>query len=208
MANKKPRKRAERKPRPSIGNLDHTDAVWKGLIIGDDERELVDPEEILKQHGYFREAPLEQLLLRLIDAAGWKDATERELRLRKSIAAITGKRMTKRPNYEEYYLLLNIARDFFKAYFDSGRNDPELKPIIAAVLAEQKEKIKYGSIQSQIDDLARKFNRQRDLLLARATTTLDWDPLDRDNRIRRVAEELAELGVPIATGYSAPVSKE
>lgn len=208
MANKKPRKRVERQPRFPIGNLDHTDALWKGLVIGDSEGELVDPEEMLARHGHFRETPLEQLLLRLIDAAGWNDVADRELRLRKSIAAITGKRMARRPNYEEYYLLLDVAREFFKLYFESGRNEPQLKPIIAKVLAKQKMKIKYGSRQSQIDDLARKFNRDRDLLLVRATTSHDWDPLDRYNRMRQAAVELAELGVPIEVGYSAPPSKE
>lgn len=208
MANKKPRKRVERKPRLPAGNLDHSDAVWRGLIIGDSKDELVDPDEILARHGYFRETSLEQLVLRLIDAAGWKDAADREKRLRKALAAITGKRMAGRQNYEEYYLLIGIARDFFRSYFDNGRNEPELKPIIAAALANQKKKIKHGSPQSQIDDLARKFNRNRDLLLVRATTGPDWDPLNREKRMRRVAEELAELGVPISVGYSAPVSKE
>jgi len=208
MANKKSRKRVKRKPRPPVGNLDHSDAIWMGLIIGDGKDELVNPEEILARYGYFRESPLEQLVLRLIDAAGWKDAAQREKRLRKAISAISGRRMTKRPNYEEYYLLIEIAKEFFKSYFEGDKNEPELKPIIAAALPRQRKKIKHGTPQSQIDDLARKFNRDRDLLLVRATTGPDWDPLDRDNRMRRAAEALAELGVPIAVGYSAPPSKE
>ena len=167
----------------------------------------VDAEDVLASHGYEFESPLEQLLLRLIDAYHPADE-EREKRLRQSLAAITGKRQQKAPNYREREFLIVVAREYHQEYYEA-RHEPELRRIIRKVLGRPKwHRLKAGTVNSNVSDLARKFLADFDVLLVRATAGPDWDPLERPANLRRIAEELAKLGVPIDTGPARSLAKD
>lgn len=193
-------------PRPMLpGNLDHTDKIWVGITKHVEP--IVDAEDVLATHGFDFESPLEQLLLRLIDTYQPTDK-DRQTRLRLSVAAITGKRLQKAPNYRERGFLLAVAREYHREYFQT-RHEPELKTIIRNLLRHPEwQGLKTGTDDSSVGDLARKFTAARDLWLVRATTGQEWDPLERPVHLRRIAGELAELGVPIDTGPARALSKE
>lgn len=208
MANRKPRRPKIPPPQPMrAGNLDHTDTIWGGLRKPDATEPAVNAEELLALHGYEFETPTEQLLLRLIDAHNPSEEQRGE-RLRHAVAAISGGRLKKRPSVQERQILLAVAQEYHREYFET-RHEPELEPIIRGILNRSEwQGFRAGSKKSIISDLARKFRTSQDVLLVRATSGPEWDPLDRSNELQRISHDLAKLGVQIDVGAVRPLAME
>lgn len=206
MANRKPRRPKIPPPQPMrAGNLDHTDTIWSGLRKPGATEPAVNAEDLLAQHGYEFETPFEQLLLRLIDAQDPSEEQRGE-RLRRAVAAITGKRLKKRPNLREQQILLAVAREYHREYFET-RHEPELEPIIRSVLSRPEwQGFRAGAEKSIVSDLARKFTASKDIILVRATSGPEWDPLDRSTQLQRISRELANIGVQIDAGPPHPLA--
>ena len=183
-----------------VENLGPEDCAW----LGKDGN--IDPDEILKANGYDPDPPLELILGAIIDAHPAKDS--RQDRLENALEALTGvKRKRGMNSKNDYDLLLQIAWEYHVAHLNGEEYETEVAPIAKRVIERlppnDPRKPRAGLI-SVIRRLVRKFNKDRDLLLTRATSQMDWFRMHDVNAIRDVVKKIEELGIPANVGSVKP----
>lgn len=178
----------------SLG-LGPEDRIW----IGDDGN--LDPEALLREHGWHPETPLWAILKALVDANLPADDATKGDRVEKALAALTGTKVRRGADQiEDYDLLTEIARRYWEIWCLTGEA-PLIAPLARAVLSAlpaDDRRLKGGTEDSRTRRLVRKFNAHRDLLLARLTLADAWNSRETAIALRRVIEAIRSLGIQIA----------
>lgn len=179
-----------------LENISPEDVVW----IGDDGE--LDPEQILEKHGYDPYTPLELLLLSIIDAhpPGKDDIRSRQTRLDEALKALTSKPGRRGPGVvDDYDKLLRIAWRYHEQRFRDG-TDPSLAPIIRECLeatGDDSRRPEDGE-NSNVKRLKAKFYKNKDLLLTRVTSEMDFDRMDKIRVLTKIADQLQSLGIEVS----------
>jgi hypothetical protein len=183
------------------------DVTWLG------EHGKLDPAELLKDKGYDPEPPLEPILLAIIDAYPGEDVTDpqeqakdRQDRLTRALSALKGKErkrgMKERADYD---LLLEIAWRYWDEWYRT-HSTPDLAPLIKRVLADTPRLPQHAN--TELDSIVRrlrdKFEKNRDLLLARVTSENDWSRLDTVREINQIIDRMAALGIRVVPHSAKP----
>jgi hypothetical protein len=173
--------------------------------VGEINREI-DPDEIIKKHGYDPLTPLELLLLAIIDAHKLRTPAERANRLYRALNALTGHRKQGRASVDDYPVLLDIAWRYHRIHFRKPGNEIDLAPIIRASIGSFPNAPRSENAwDSRIRRMRRKFVAHKDVYLVRATSQDDWKRMDTLRILTSVAEQLRSIGVPIELATIAPV---
>lgn len=184
------------------------DVNWLGP---DGELDFADD---LKLSGYEPESPL-RLIIRAVIAAdrdpnlaptAWAGiALARE---EAALAALIGGPGPGRREADDYDLLLEVARKFLAAFWadDAPRGsmikeklwEPSLARIIKTVIPDDHPLIRQRGVdgpEGLRKLLERKFRKQKDLLLARASSDFNDDRLGRHRKVKAALKALEELGI-------------
>ena len=178
----------------SIGNITVEDLVWIG------PNGEVDPDVILKKHGYDAVDPLTSVLKAIIkgNPIEGKDDTER---LEIALEALIGTRRKRGMDElnSDYELLVEIAHRFFRAFHQNNHREPDLAPIIREVIApiSGRDRRKLADEVSVLRHLRGKFNMNKDLLLARVSSEQDWNRHDFGRTVDTILQNLEALGTSI-----------
>ena len=180
-------------------NMGPGDVVW----VGDDGQ--LDPEEILKKHGYDPYTPLELLLLSIIDAHPDSSTLPRSRseRLDEAISTLLGRPGRRgRDETDDNDILRRIAWRYHEQKFNE-RSDPKLAPIIRECLMDTNKARKkdysrsIDAENSTVRRLADKFRREKDVLLTRVTSEMDPDRMYAIHAVNETADRLEELGIKL-----------
>lgn len=178
-----------------LGNITVEDLVW----IGPDGE--VDPDAILKQHGYDLNDPFTSVLSAIIrgNPVDGRDAVER---LETALSALIGTRRKRGMDEldRDDELLIEIARKFFQAFHRDSHREPDLAPIIREVIVTLPEgdTRTLATENSIIRRLKRKFIAKRDVLLVQVTSEQNFQRMDVRRSIATILRELKALGVSAA----------
>jgi hypothetical protein len=176
----------------NLSGFSAEDFVW----IGDDG--TLDANELLRQRGWHPEGALEAICAAVIAAHPATDGRSSSDRLESAIAALTGvPRKRGIGELEDYDILCSIARRYFRAWIE-GEKSPEIAGIIRSVLDElpaDDPRLHRADPDSRIRRLRIKFQKDRDILLARVTMEDDWNSRDTEIEIKRVLKLMNELGI-------------
>ena len=171
------------------------DRIW----TGDDGN--LDPEALLREHGWHPETPLEAILRAMVDANSPPDDATKSARIEKALAALTGTKVRRGADQiEDYDLLTQIAHRYWEIWCSTGEA-PDIAPLARAALAAlpaDDSRLRGGSEDSRTRRLVRKFDANRDLLLARLTLADAWNSRETATALRRVIEAIRSLGIQIA----------
>jgi hypothetical protein len=177
-------------------NFGLEDIAWAG---GDS-----DVEELTSKFGQDPFSPLQMLLFALIKGNS-PDVRPHEIltRTQKALTAITGKPASKgKPKSDYHLLLLEIGWLYYAELFDNGLKDEgiKLREIIRSVIHRNLaaiEKQKNVAPENLERVLERKFNKNKELYLARATTDNDWGRMDGFSDLSKGLKLLAKAGISI-----------
>ena len=101
---------------------------------------------------------------------------------------------------DDYDLLLQIAWEYFVAFWKSGGKEPEVAPIVKRIIARlpQTEIRKFHAESDSVTSrLGRKFRKERDVLLARVSSQIVWNRMDKLRDISDVVKRMRTLGISV-----------
>ncbi len=173
-------------------NIGPSDVVW----VGEDGE--LDPEKILRDHGYDSFSPLE-LLVRAI-VAGNPDGREANERVEEALQALIGKKRVRgRKRKEDDDILLEIAWRYHEHKF-RGAKDLDLGPLIRQCLVDLRarsfERTPDGE-HPEVQRLRDRFVEQKDILLTRVTSKMDEERSRVFVLLAHVAKALQQSGVKL-----------
>ncbi len=158
----------------------------------------LDGEALLENVGYEPEGPLRLILGAIIAAHPTDEKRTNEDRLLEAEAALLGthrKRGNRESDDEE--LLHEIGNRFFEEWLKDTNATIDVGPIVRKVLNDREIRFRMVTEESVVRRLQRKFDKDRDRILARVTRSLKWYLLDFYKRLLRVISDLQALGVEV-----------
>ena len=188
----------------SLG-INSEDCVW----IGEDGR--LDPIEVLHQKGFEQKSAFRLLIEAIVDANPGKEGVPtRGQRIDRAEALLLGQRP--RPGVDRFdddQVLREVAKRYFEQWREYPDREIEVAPIAKSVLNEFEIRRHTKSqpanehprrplehdINSAVRRIVRKFNRDRDRLLASVTHDPRWDPPETYLHVLSVIDTLKRLGV-------------
>ena len=197
-------------------NFDHTDLVWTGASsfddsasTADDDEHTVDPDALMAHHGWDFRSPLQQVLTALV--AGNRptlDAHEQQTLVREIENKLLGSAKRGPPEKDDSALLLEVASRYHAAFVEGQGALPALLPICEKVVEEYRKDLgREGSDENLPKTLVRKFEKHRDLWLARSTTGDGYYAPERMNQIHKLVAGLTllqETGVGLDLSRISP----
>ncbi len=176
-----------------LGNLTRDDLVW----IGSDG--ALDPTSIVDEFGYDPTDPLSAILLAIIDAYPSVAKQSRLERLEIAMSALMGRpRKRGMDNKEDHEYLTQIARQYFRAFIDRGRVEPDLAPLIRQVVSSQTDSPQtISGMDSRVRRLRKKFIANKDKYLVWLTMQGDWNSMDAHRKTQKIVAAMQRLGIQI-----------
>jgi hypothetical protein len=201
------------------------DLPWMG-----DKGDL-DVEQLLAEPGYDPPSPLEYILLAVIDGNPVQPAPERkstkprkqspnkrdsgsrstrEGRLETALAALTGTIRRKRgmDEKDDYELLLQIAWKYHCLFWTNGNKPAEIDPIVRACiepLPSKDPRVQMAKTSSVVARLRKKFLKNKDLYLVRATEQRNIERMDRLKDLEAILKRMEKLGIRLDLGALRPL---
>lgn len=183
-------------------NFDHTDLVWTGASSFDDSastadghEHAVDPDALMASQGWDFRSPLQQVLTALV--AGYRttlDDYERHALVREIESKLLGGAKRGPPEKDDSALLLEIAFRYHAAYVEGHGALPAILPICQKVVEEYRKDLgREGSDENLPKTLVRKFEKDPDLWLVRATAGDGYYAPGRMNQIHKLVAGLTLL---------------
>lgn len=192
-------------------NFGPEDVAWTGTDG------TLDPDELIQQMGREHRTPLFQVVRAMI-AGHQPGMRQHELEglTRKVCDQISGQSRPGTTDVDDGPLLLEIAHRYHTALYDAGEwptGIVPLQPIVRDVVSEfgnAHRKHRMPDTENLAKALGRKFKKEKDLWLSRATTE---DPLYAPNRFNDLKllinglRLLAEAGVPLEIHQVRPTKR-
>lgn len=181
-------------------NITAADVEW----VGEDGK--LDEDALLAKHGYEPETALD-MILRAVIAAHPKRNSSLAARLEFAKSALFGNAPRGRRTSDDYEILLDIAWEYFNEQFKFDEPKPfkevELAPLIRKALEKRYAaphrtgaRAESGE-NSDVHRLARKFSKDRNVLLIRVASEMNADRVDFTKKVRKVARRLQQLNVEL-----------
>jgi len=152
-----------------------------------------DTDDYVSKFGHDPESPL-ALLVRAIIAAQPKSKKDDEKRFRQAFSALSGKTLTKK-RADDYDALLKMAWLYHCEKHERPNEEPVLNHLAEKVFGEA-QSVYRGVKENVIKTMVRNFKQDKLLLLARATSQNDWNRMDEVRELKKIADQLDNVGVP------------
>ncbi len=134
--------------------------------------------------------------------------------VQKIVSEITGKKSKKGPiKIGDDEILLEVGVLYFKKYYESGMSEKgiEIEPLVKAILNREEYKSmpkkRNADLENLTHDIAKKFKKQKDLYLARATSDNDWDRnigLAKFRKLESALGDLESIGISVDVEIAQP----
>ncbi len=193
------RKMAKEGPIKLQDSFGPEDLVWTG------EDGQLDPEELIAEHGFEPETSLEVILMALVK--GHSPDIEHDAllqRLKTAKAGIIGSVLSGRGEVDDHRILKEVAWEYFKRFHElrrsaGNRKKVKLAPVVRSVIETQfpeLHKLRNIDPENLYKLIERKFKKDKDIILVRATLDDDWDRFSQP-KMRKAIEAIAQLQIPI-----------
>lgn len=181
------------------------DIAW----MGDDGK--LDSDALLTDRGYDPLPELHYILLAIIDAVQEpaKSGASREVRLETALAALTGSMRGRRGmnKKDDYELLIQIAWEYQRRFWADDCASPEIDPIIREAvdrLSPGDPRRNMATVASVVTRLRRKFVRDKNLYIVRATEQMDPRRMDKLYAIHDILRRMQDLGIHVDLSVLRP----